>query len=275
MVLLLGNGINRISKNYSWEALVDELIDTFGFNDIKKRNKPFPLLYEEILSKSIKHQQAKKEDELLEFIADKIDHIETSEYHNMALNKYTTIMTTNYDYALENSIANRSLFVATTKETRYSLFRKISINGKLIWHIHGESNRPKTICLGYEHYSAYIQNMRNYIVKSKISKSLEKLSKIESESWIDYFFVEDIDIIGLALDFVESDLWWLIIYRSRLINTMKIDKKNAIRYFIRKENQYNNATLEKLEMLNANNVDVIEIEALKYENYYEKVFSVV
>jgi len=35
-------------------------------------------------------------------------------------------------------------------------------------------------------------------------------------SWIDLFFTHDIYFIGLGLDFVEQDIWWLLNYRANV-----------------------------------------------------------
>jgi hypothetical protein len=35
-------------------------------------------------------------------------------------------------------------------------------------------------------------------------------------SWVDVFLRDDIHILGLSLDFVEIDLWWLLVFKERL-----------------------------------------------------------
>ena len=35
-------------------------------------------------------------------------------------------------------------------------------------------------------------------------------------SWVDLFLMNDVHILGLALDYTEIDLWWLMIFKERL-----------------------------------------------------------
>ncbi|QQO09122.1 SIR2 family protein [Breznakiella homolactica] len=272
-VLLLGNGINRFSADYSWDTLVDHLIGGYGSGKISKAEKPFTLLYEEILSRAFREELIKDETELLSFIAKETEKIEPNNFHNLVLKNYSTILTTNYDYAVEKAAAGSGgPFDSETRETRYSLYRRIDAKGTSVWHIHGEAGYPRTICLGYEHYSAYIQTMRNRLIKQDIERKKDPGGNSPG-TWMDYFFDADIDIIGLSLDFVESDLWWLIIHRSRLINSGRAERKNRIRYFIKKNADYDAKTKAKIQMLEANNIDLAEIDGKDYAGFYEKCFG--
>lgn len=55
-VLLLGNGINRLSNDHSWSDLLDALIKEIGKSEVitNREEKPFTLLYEEIYMRAIK-----------------------------------------------------------------------------------------------------------------------------------------------------------------------------------------------------------------------------
>jgi hypothetical protein len=69
-VILAGNGVNRVDQNESWESLLNSLIDLTG-NNIQLNEKPFPLVYEEILM-TLQKNKTKTEDDLLDIIIEKI-----------------------------------------------------------------------------------------------------------------------------------------------------------------------------------------------------------
>lgn len=88
-------------------------------------------------------------------------------HHQLLTCAPQTILTTNYDYFLEQAIDNDfKAGAASTKETLYSKERYREVGGYRIYHIHGETSGPASICLGYEQYVGSIQYIRAEIVKS-------------------------------------------------------------------------------------------------------------
>ncbi len=67
----------------------------------------------------------------------------------------------------------------------------------------------------------------------KLDSLLKRLKNGENftTSWVDLFFSHDIHIVGLGLDFIEIHLWWLLTYRSRVLNGHKLPRKNKIYYY--------------------------------------------
>ena len=259
------------------ETLIQSLLTDYGDNSIKIRGKPFNLLYEEILSRSLFSKKVDREYLVLESISEYIKKFNFNIYHKKAIEKYKTIITTNYDYAFEKIDFNIDIddFKSISKELRYSINRKININKNKnsIWHIHGEANKPNSICIGYEHYSAYIQQMRNYIIDNRKFFNVADSPDEYNESWLKYIFTEDIDIIGLDLNFSEIDLWWLIIYRSRSLNRHKKESVNKITYYLKEEEYYSEKDIEKFELLKANNIIIENVKAKTYKEYYKKVLD--
>jgi hypothetical protein len=61
----------------------------------------------------------------------------------------------------------------------------------------------------------------------------------------------------LSLDFVETDLWWLLTYRARqLFYKKRLSINNKLYYFIPKE--YKEKATGKIDLLNANGVTVVD-----------------
>jgi len=289
VALLVGNDINNISSGNSWSELLDGLTTYLSIDVDFPHDKPFPLAYEEIFFKTIKHTSY-KEDDIKRYVAEHVNRIESSNIHHLICNLgVKNILTTNYDLSLEsvNSSAIKDITnKGYIKETKYSLFRKHEQDKTTFWHIHGSSTEPRSITLGYEHYSGYLQNIRNYVVsgtkdtyKNKTFKPLllrMRDKEVENHSWLDLFFTVDIHIFGLALDFVETELWWLLTYREKtkfLKKSLKSPITNVIHYYIPEEFVATSKT--KMDLLNSLGVIVIPIEgySTNKQNYYESVIA--
>lgn len=246
-VFLVGNGINNIETTYTWAQLITDLVDYIGASgQIMLDEKPFPLLYEEIIVEAIKNRK-RSESEVKGFIAERINKLQPNMIHQEILTSGVgNILTTNYDFTFEKQLTDTIHGLKNqgiVKESTYSIFRHYSFNDLKIWHIHGDSIYPGSITLGYEHYSGYLQQMRNYIVTGtgtsykniqldSLMKRLKSRKKMkENHSWLDFFFLNDIYIIGLTLDFIELHLWWLLTFRQRAIITRRMKIANQIVYF--------------------------------------------
>jgi hypothetical protein len=281
--LLIGNDINNIKPGKSWKELLDDITSYCGVNYINREDKPFPMLYEEIFLSAVRNKMMDEKD-LKGYIAKIVSEIKQNEIHERIRSLGVPhIMTTNYEFSIEGQTpkSNNSMVI----ERLYSVFRKHELNGTTYWHLHGDCNNPISINLGYEHYCGQLQNMRNYtltgtnyktegILKESLVRRLTNKEIVNYQSWIDLFFTKDIYIFGLGLDFVESDLWWLLTYRARskyyksrfLIN-------NKITYFIPSE--YEDRSRSKLEILKANDVMVIPLAGKNKLDYYISVLNMI
>lgn len=222
--LLVGNDINNISPGISWSDLLTNIKIKYHVTALENGQKPFPMLYEEIFLNAIKIQHL-NEKELKTYISDSVSQIKQNEIHELIRALPTkNIITTNYEFSLEGSIPKNN--TSLVRETTYSVFRRHETNDKTYWHIHGDCDSPNSINLGYEHYCGQLQKMRDYVVngtnytsdtvfKAALIKRLKQKKNLQLQSWIDLFFTQDIHILGLSLDFVEIDLWWLLTYRAR------------------------------------------------------------
>ena len=279
-VLLLGNGINRaFSKNISWDDLTKELMAFCKAEKLKIGDKPFPLFYEEIFAhyrgKTNFNNRSKRVDTaLLAKIAAWAKTIPANPLNDSIWKKYNTVLTTNYDYALEGGSRWK---YGGTRETRYSLQRKFinqKDHPKIVWHIHGEAEKEQTICQGYDLYSGTLQSMRSFLVLDEnrnIYKRIDEYKKsgvkepVEYLSWMDYFFFADIDIVGLDLNYSEIDLWWLLAFRSRLFRYKKYKINNRIRFF---DNTNNKIKKQCKELLKSFDVELVEKREPDWKKFY-------
>ncbi len=324
---LIGNGINRAISNgvNSWEDLLGNLSKSFSVDvDLTNEFKPFPLAFEEILFKS-----GGNFDLTLKTIKEKISEsfktTPDNELHRLVVHSgIENILTTNYDYAFERAIIpgfenKKGESPRSTDETLNSIKRRSRIkepklnNGYRpdeisIWHIHGEINQrlypseqektsaANSIMIGYEHYGVYLGEIQKYIKgdKGNNDKSIiEKAKDLNYKpiSWIDFFFMSELHIVGLSFDFSENHLWWLLNYRAKEIRkgNLKSERLSKIYYYyhltsdifpddpkayfqVLLKRKMNKAKLDLLESLN---VDIcpITIKMNDYEDYYRQVFN--
>jgi len=261
-VLLVGNGPNQLDGGYSWRDLIRRLREFVGSGEMAPHDeeKPFPLLYEELVLQGYNHHSL-SEEQIKYFICQEIQNFKPNEIHTRLVKmNIEHILTTNYDHALEKAASD--IFQESPKsgrhnESRYSLFRKNQFETKepkTIWHLHGDQERPDTVLLGYDHYSGYLQAMYRYVRRGYDSNGeswsslLKQLKNNQFEipidrSWIDFFFTRDIYILGLSLDFVEFHLWWLLTFRPRAEIRSDI-RANRVVYLYRDLNQAPSANVQ-------------------------------
>lgn len=285
-VLLIGNGINNIAKDYTWSNLIDNLIDLIGAKgQFDTRDKPFPLLYEEIFVEAVKNRGF-NEIQIKQFIGQEVAKLEPNDLHKEFLKlNIKNILTTNYDFTFEDNLTSKSRELKNSgkvNENLYSIFRHYQIGNKNIWHIHGDANYLKSITLGYEHYSGYLQQMRNYVVVGTSYKSLKLDSLVKRirnnevhapYSWLDLFFTQDIYIIGLTLDFIEIHLWWLLTFRQRATLSKNIRWINKIVYFY--PNTLGEKIKNKLQLLKSNDILAVSCryDEKNKADYYKEVID--
>ncbi|SKD08156.1 hypothetical protein SAMN05660461_4108 [Chitinophaga ginsengisegetis] len=282
LVLLIGNDINNISRGQSWKDLLQDIITFCHAGDCVELDdkKPFPLLYEEIFLTASKNHRIREKD-LKSFIAIKAAEIKANPLHSAIRElKPAHILTTNYEFTLEGQIPLENTSII--KEKFYSIFRRYEVDDIQYWHIHGDCLNPMSINLGFEHYGGQLQLMRNYVVSGTVysSKEVPKPSllrriharEVYFHSWIDLFFTDDIHIFGLSLDFVETDLWWLLTYRARQkFHHKNVPVPNHIFYYIPEE--YVAASKFKLDLLTANDVTIVSLPGKDKLGYYESIIK--
>jgi len=331
--LLIGNGINQLdtSQSFSWGDLLSELKRRFDIDvDLDNVFKPFPLAFDEML-----HQKSGKTDvkNKLKTLKKNIrSSIETqlegkrgfTGYHRefMILN-YDDILTTNYDYSLQNSVepefnSKKWKLARNRQESKYSFKRSYDLPGvnKVVWHIHGElsdtrryirdsSNYPeKSILIGYEHYSDYLQKIQENIAGQSGVQKIDNQSlriRLRNEEispfWTDIFFTHNLDIVGQGFDFSENHLWWIINHRANLIrnesNRDKINVNNRIRFFYPVIKDYDTVKIDSKisfdeiierknrlakskaisELLGAFKVEPVAVQCKSFEDFYQQLLN--
>jgi hypothetical protein len=288
--VLIGNGFNRIADDQpSWEAVLKEIADEVGDPKIVElcEHKPETLIFEQL---AFADGKSNKEDEIKAKLAAKLMKQKPNHLHETAIGLgFRHILTTNYDYNFEDSVAGGSSESRKrgSRETKYSLFRKHHLNGTSIWHIHGEARSPKTIMLGYEHYVGSLQNLRTYMTAERPSSNNARVSQFKignkafddernGYSWLDVFLRDDIHVIGLSLDYTEADLWWAITYKQKLrFYKKKFELGQTIYHYMPAPQKDDSRKLDaKLEILRSLGVETRAFDPAKgYAASYAKALE--
>lgn len=277
--VLFGNGLNRAVKgSISWAELLDGLGCT---NGSQSESLPNTMAYEKILLDQSKGGAVSGVDELQikKSIANALQRQETNDLYRILIDlKFNNYLTTNYDHAFQKAMPSSPVIFAT--EDIYSLRRKRTYisNGRKVdlWNIHGEIDHPKSIMLGLDHYCGSISKLDAYIKGTYTSKKEGKSEQIKAmatkiqtnsfchTSWVDLFFSGDVHIIGLSLDFSETDLWWVLNRRARLKQNISIENKIYFHAVFNGSSQKDS----KLELLKTFGVDIVS-HAIKDGDYFK------
>ena len=139
---------------------------------------------------------------------------------------FDAILSTNYTYELESSLhkgypdltpeSKRKYAFQTEKDRdpKYLLRTFNRIKGKDIWHIHGELRRPSSLILSHDEYARLTHKILEY--NASRGRDYEKDQKeLKFKSWVDYFLMGDVYVLGLTMDYSDFDLWWLLGRRLR------------------------------------------------------------
>jgi hypothetical protein len=272
--LLFGNGFNRLNNvGVSWEDILKDLKN----DKFDNGNLPYTMIYEKALidnSTIIENTFMNYEYGVKQNLAELMSKMVPSDmYKDVVSLNLKNYLTTNYDYCLHKTILNNTQLTLDNISTEgvYSIRRKTSIidtkkkEVSSIWNIHGEIDKPISIMLGYDHYTGALSKLESYIKgnysftqdKNEV-RPLKMRTKLingdfDNYSWIEKFFNTDIHIIGLKLDYSETDIYWILNKRQRLYKELGNENfiKNKITFYTNEDNQ------SKISLLESFGVNVI------------------
>lgn len=230
-VLLVGNGINRAYGVSSWDDLISKIKTREVSEDeatcIEKM--PYPLRPIVLTEDNVCNKMKDIAEDLCSFQpADE----EVTMLHEVINLQPEAILTTNYTYEIEKTMCSEF----KCKVGRPSKFRKkvqvkagkseikhlhtyfsASEDGPSIWHIHGDAAIIDTMVLGHYQYGKLLSKMQQYVPKllARYKSAISKGHAFKYSSWMDYFLLGNVYIIGLGMDLSEMDLWWLVNCKKR------------------------------------------------------------
>lgn len=224
-VLLLGNGIVRNdNEDMRWERLI-QTIARDGIDTSEYRDVPYTIQATAVADIDDAKRRQKYEDMLT-----KVTYRKNPLVNALLSIPFDAILSTNYTYELEYHMLSQYPGLSKDAKHKYSYWTtdkwdsKYLIHGhnrlekdgvaQDIWHIHGESRRKSSLILTHDEYARLINRILLYNQERK-KDYLDYENEIHFKSWIDYFILGDLYILGQGLNFSEFDLWWLLNRRLR------------------------------------------------------------
>lgn len=282
--IFFGNGVNLLGKDgKSWDNVLRQIsqrqvLPPIGNNTLKYEYVVLPKeRYTEVhYGFEITIDGIPEPPELIdteEFIkeelAKELSKNKASYYYNkLAELKVANYITTNYESFL--NIPLKELGYAEIKSEGIIRIVKphytFSKNNHIVrfWNIHGNVELEETIMLGLYDYSKYV------IEIDKILRGIEKDNPdVDEFSWPFVMLHTDVHILGFGLGYEETDLWYFLTCRKRLIRKSKI-QRNKIFYYAIMDGSYD---MGKVKLLEALDVDVVNVDFDWSETAYEKAYN--
>ena len=223
-VLLLGNGIPRAFGGESWNELLKKISDksySFTITD----DMPMPLKATLLSNNKLKSK--------LEELVDSKWGLSVKPKEKEFLQKllaldFDYILTTNYSCEIECALLNmneitrdhikeRRAHYSDGMQTKFLIktCNYFDDRNLSVWHIHGDVYSSETIALDNKYYGKLIGKYQERINEKKGYANVCKSKESEEiTSWIDAFLLGDLYILGFGMNFSETDLWWLLEYKS-------------------------------------------------------------
>ena len=195
--------------------------------------------------------------------------------------KFDAILSTNYSLEFEKStiddFSERKAYTLyrkskeqTKQQEQFGIFQCTELpysNHPLLWHIHGTALRKSSLIMGQLYYGKLLSEVTEQARKLlQIYKASEKSQlPLHPKSWIDYFLVGDVYILGFKLDFSESDIWWLLSFKKSVFPNTKVY------YFDNAISEEKRLMLECYQVEMPNNPILAKSGKSRYLDFYKAV----
>ncbi len=285
-VLLIGNGINQAFGGASWDKVLGMLsTGEYDYNDkVFSQIKKIPYSLQTILISS------DSVDDGMYGIAKSMLPGPLKAEHSALLRKITSlgfdaILTTNYSYEIETSLDSGFNVVmgksskyrnatknGTTPQKQLGIFKFYDIADCHVWHIHGEAAHPNSMVMGHYYYGKLLAEIQKYV--SHVIKGYSMCRKNNTDfipqSWIDYFLIGNIYVLGFGLSPSEMDVWWLINCKKR-----HFDDLGKITLFEPNLDDMDHYPIRALAETFGIRYDIYKINKAKrdYSSFYEEAYG--
>lgn len=242
-VLLVGNGLNLSFGNVESTDSIIRRVWKENHNDVLPEDKsrhviwnlPFPL---QVVAASEDKVQSCMDDLADKFVKDVIEKKQIDLIKNILDVGFDSILSTNYSLEFEKSIIDSftknkayKYYKVTQKQSnqqeQFGIYQATEIpygNNPLLWHIHGTALRKKSLVMGQLYYGKLLTEVtsRANAVNAAYALNNRDCNGYSPKSWVDYFLIGDVYIMGFSNDFSEMDIWWLLSYKKRAFPDSKV-----------------------------------------------------
>ena len=264
-ILMIGNGLNL---SYGYQSCSEVC---------KGEDLPFPM---QIVLSSKDHVDSAMKEKALEFQQYEIPKSQQELLKELLEVPADAILTTNYSLEMEKTVLNTCSRYAmrnyevrskrgTSQQEQLRLFQAYELptkRGQYLWHIHGNAYYPNSMIIGHYYYGKLLAEIIEYIptLMRRYRGCQQYGQDYKPQSWIDYFLLGEVHIVGLSMHLAEADLWWLLCCKKRHFP----DRKT---YFYEPEN----ADLSKHQLMRNYGVEIVTDIPFDgdYPKYYRTIFN--
>lgn len=277
-ILFLGNGINRLFEGESWESLIVDELKESGVDHSYEEIKNMPCNMQIIAASDDNVNKAMVR--VAKRINQKIGNNQKNFLQEILDIDVDAIMTANYSTELEQALGMNNTSYSFHKcqhyakdqpesMGRYRLHRYSEIDGNYIWHIHGDIYAPNSIIMGSYYYGGLVSKIHQYLKSFMQGYKYCKSHGIDyaPKSWVDYFLISNVYILGFGMSFSETDIWYLIGAKKRYF------PENKTYFYIPREEISKNK--EIIVLLRAYGVEIVSDYSTShsFENYYRSAVA--
>ena len=223
-VLLTGNGLTR--NNKPWAELIRSLArDGVPVTEFVAKTGEISLPYTIMTLATADTEDVVRKKKYQDEFSDK-EYPDNPMLKNLVSLPFDAILTTNYTYEIEcaqisqyAALSDKTKYACSTlpqRDNRYLLhtFNRLTEGAVDIWHIHGELRNRSSMILSHDEYARLVHEIVAY--NQKRGKNYQDYgTNLKFKSWVDYFLMGDVYILGFGMDYSEFDLWWLLGRRLR------------------------------------------------------------
>lgn len=271
-VLLLGNGVNQLFEGTPWKTIIADFSRESGITCEQSALEKLPATMQivAVSGNHIDSQMPRLSEKLLQA---KLPEDKKAFLQEILDLPAVQILTTNYTYELEQTLdpgysrgrAGRSTYYTVDKLDRSNdmmlhRFTKLphGDDERYIWHIHGLAYKPSSIVIGHYYYGKLLAQIQRYVggmmARYKAAESQGKAYL--PRSWVDYFLMGDVHILGFGMDPAEFELWWLACCKQR-------NFPNSKTFFYTR-----GVAPEQALLMRAYGIEIIPCEAENYPDFY-------
>lgn len=272
-LLLIGNGVNRCFEKDSWGKAIENVRKRYGVSLTYDKIKELPYNMQIVAASG-----DNVDDAMAGYCADLCRDVISDENREFLLSitdGFDDILTTNYSFELEQALGVKPSAASyrraseqardglTKRQKQMNIHKYHNAGGKRIWHIHGDAAAPSSVVMGHYYYGKLLRAIQERVsefVPGYMGKTARGLT-YEPSSWVDMFLIDDVYVIGCALDLCEYDLYYLLCCKKRRNNG------STVTYIIKDGEELG---AEKKLMFDAYNVKVKKIKAADYKEFYIK-----
>ena len=224
-VLLLGNGILRLSGGGDWGALLKEISLLDALPNLEK--VPYAMQPECLCGVDVDEVQRRTAAAITDGEADRQDVLK-----RLLSLPFDAILTTNYTYEIERALTGRPWTEAARSKAFTVLDGSAHVrhntcvcslvkcaNGRTmpVFHIHGERGRKHSLVLSYYSYANAVARLIGLNKKRGNAYQEHQMEQrpLACWSWLDWFLMGEVYAVGFGFDPSEFDIWWAIERKAR------------------------------------------------------------